>query len=103
MYCQDDEGEIEIVMKPKLDKSDLPGSIGVETPPPPYPPLSTLRDEPVAQKHCRPSQPSSSLAQQIYVAPPIQAGMERKSVLGLSGNGRNNVCWLPSKGIVVSV
>lgn len=102
-FTQDDDGDIEIVMKPKTSKSDQVDIAEGETPPPPYPPTSPSHPhssqwEPRAQKHCQPNQPHSSLADQIYVAPPTEAGMERRSVLGLSGRGRNNVCWLPITG-----
>ena len=100
---QGDDGDVEIVLKPKTSESGHPGIAGLETPPPPYPPLSPShksQSEPRAQKHYRTSQPHSSLAKQIYIAPPTQAGMERKSAIGLSGHGRNNVCWLPSTGSV---
>ena len=91
------------MMKPK------PPSAEQETPPPPYLPGSpsnyenNLQHEPKALKHCRPHQPHSSLAEQLYVAPPTQAGMERRHVLGLSGCGRNDVCWLPSTGEYYSI
>ena len=104
---QDADGDVEIVMKPKTADKDepyQPNTREQETPPPPYPPTSPsqyahkTQHEPRAQKHCRTHQPHSSLAEHLYIAPPTQAGMERRSVLGLSGRGRNNVCWIPSTG-----
>ena len=54
--------------------------------------------EPVAEKHYKPHPPRSSLATHLYVAPPNQAGMERRAVLGMSGRGRRNVVWQPNTG-----
>lgn len=35
----------------------------------------------------------SSLAERRYTAPPNQAGLQLKSVLGYNGNGRKNMVW----------
>ena len=35
----------------------------------------------------------SSLAERRYTAPPKQAGLQLKSVLGYNGNGRKNMIW----------
>ena len=37
--------------------------------------------------------PCSSLAERRYTAPPNQAGLQLKSVLGYNGNGRKNMIW----------
>lgn len=38
------------------------------------------------------------LFQRRYTAPPNQAGLKLKSVIGYNGNGRDNMVWHPDTG-----
>lgn len=40
-----------------------------------------------------------SVLQRRYIAPPNQAGLKLKSVLGYNGNGRGNLVWHPDTGL----
>jgi hypothetical protein len=40
-----------------------------------------------------------SVLQRRYIAPPNQAGLKLKSVLGYNGNGRGNIVWHPDTGL----
>lgn len=48
---------------------------------------------PKVTKHYKRRECISSLAERRYTAPPNQAGLELKSVLGYNGNGRKNMVW----------
>lgn len=39
--------------------------------------------------------------QRRYTAPPNQAGVKLKSVIGYNGNGRGNMVWHPDSGTYV--
>ncbi|XP_071815143.1 WD repeat-containing protein 90-like isoform X2 [Apostichopus japonicus] len=57
--------------------------------------------KPSCLKHFIPKQNNSQMAQRRYTAPPNQAGLRLKSVLGFNGNGRGNVIWHPETGLFV--
>jgi len=44
---------------------------------------------------------SSVLSQRRYAAPPNQAGLKLKSVIGYNGNGRGNMIWHADSGMFV--
>ena len=46
---------------------------------------------------------SSVLLQRRYAAPPNQAGLKLKSVIGYNGNGRGNMIWHADSGTWYSV
>ena len=48
---------------------------------------------PTVTKHFKRHDNMSSLAERRYTAPPKQAGLQLKSVLGYNGNGRKNMIW----------
>lgn len=48
---------------------------------------------PTVTKHFKRHDNMSSLAERRYTAPPNQAGLQLKSVLGYNGNGRKNMIW----------
>jgi len=48
---------------------------------------------PKVSRHYKRRPCSSSLAERRYTAPPNQAGLQLKSVLGYNGNGRKNMVW----------
>ena len=48
---------------------------------------------PKVTRHYKRRPCSSSLAERRYTAPPNQAGLQLKSVLGYNGNGRKNMVW----------
>ena len=41
------------------------------------------------------------VSQRRYIAPPNQAGLKLKTVLGYNGNGRGNMVWHPDSGLFV--
>ena len=59
-------------------------------------------DHPVPKvtRHYRCRARTSSLADRRYTAPPNQAGLQLKSVLGYNGNGRKNLVWKYDTGIL---
>ncbi|RMX43573.1 hypothetical protein pdam_00010827, partial [Pocillopora damicornis] len=58
-------------------------------------------DHPVPKvtRHYRCRARTSSLADRRYTAPPNQAGLQLKSVLGYNGNGRKNLVWKYDTGL----
>lgn len=48
---------------------------------------------PMVTKHYKRRKEVSSLPERRYTAPPNQAGLQLKSVLGYNGNGRMNMVW----------
>lgn len=48
---------------------------------------------PMVTKHYKRRKEVSSLPERRYTAPPNQAGLQLKSVLGYNGNGRKNMVW----------
>ena len=48
---------------------------------------------PKVTRHYKRRLSSSFLAERRYTAPPNQAGLQLKSVLGYNGNGRKNMVW----------
>ncbi|XP_022092508.1 WD repeat-containing protein 90-like isoform X1 [Acanthaster planci] len=74
---------------------------------PTAPPLPVLKPATDKAKQTRPScyshfvarENRTQMAQRRYIAPPKQAGMKLKSVLGYNGNGRGNLVWHPDTGL----
>ena len=58
----------------------------------------TQHERPRVCKHYKRQRQSSSLAQHRYIAPPKQAGLKLKSVLGYNGFGRDNMVWKHDTG-----
>ncbi|CAH3162897.1 unnamed protein product [Porites lobata] len=54
---------------------------------------------PTVTKHFKRHDNMSSLAERRYTAPPKQAGLQLKSVLGYNGNGRKNMIWKYDTGL----
>lgn len=54
---------------------------------------------PKVMKHYKRRAYNSSLAERRYTAPPNQAGLQLKSILGYNGNGRKNMVWKYDTGI----
>lgn len=54
--------------------------------------------EPAVFAHYKQREKIHSLAKRRYTAPPNQAGLNLKSVIGYNCNGRNNVVWYPDTG-----
>ncbi|PFX32008.1 WD repeat-containing protein 90 [Stylophora pistillata] len=54
---------------------------------------------PNVKRHYRRCARTSSLADRRYTAPPNQAGLQLKSVLGYNGNGRKNAVWKYDTGL----
>ena len=52
-----------------------------------------IHPPPTVTKHFKRHDNMSSLAERRYTAPPNQAGLQLKSVLGYNGNGRKNMIW----------
>ncbi len=102
---QASDQEVEVVLGPPKSTGSTPpppfpatGS----TPPPPFPasisPSPTPHKLPTSQKHYHPRPPKASPAPHLYIAPGEQAGIKRRSLLGLNGAGRNNLIWQPFTG-----
>ncbi|EDO36826.1 predicted protein, partial [Nematostella vectensis] len=68
-------------------------------------PSGVIRDEntchqpPMVTRHYQRRTRDSCLATRRYTAPPSQAGMQLKSVLGYNGAGRNNMVWKYDTGL----
>ncbi|KAK7112108.1 WD repeat-containing protein 90-like isoform X2 [Littorina saxatilis] len=62
---------------------------------------SSQLSKPSCQKHYIPRDRSYAIAQRRYTAPPNQAGLRLSSVIGYSGNGRDNMVWCPDTGLFV--
>ncbi|XP_064594375.1 WD repeat-containing protein 90-like isoform X2 [Liolophura sinensis] len=58
-------------------------------------------EKPSVHKHFIQREKSHSLAQRRYTAPPNQAGLKLKSVIGYNGNGRGNMVWQPDSGLFI--
>ncbi|XP_068672849.1 WD repeat-containing protein 90-like isoform X2 [Montipora foliosa] len=58
-----------------------------------------LLQPPVATKHYKRRKEVSTLPERRYTAPPNQAGLQLKSVLGYNGNGRKNMVWKFDTGL----
>ncbi|XP_052262541.1 WD repeat-containing protein 90-like isoform X2 [Dreissena polymorpha] len=56
---------------------------------------------PAAHKHFVQREKKHGMAQRRYTAPPNQAGVRLKSVIGYNGNARNNMVWHPDTGLFV--
>ncbi|XP_067044850.1 WD repeat-containing protein 90-like isoform X1 [Acropora muricata] len=54
---------------------------------------------PTVTKHYKRRKEVSSLPERRYTAPPNQAGLQLKSVLGYNGNGRKNMVWKYDTGL----
>ncbi|RUS87769.1 hypothetical protein EGW08_004515 [Elysia chlorotica] len=54
--------------------------------------------EPSVFAHFRPREKIHGLAKRRYTAPPNQAGLNLKSVIGYNCNGRNQMVWYPDTG-----
>ncbi|GFO23377.1 WD repeat-containing protein 90-like [Plakobranchus ocellatus] len=54
--------------------------------------------EPTVFTHYKPRLKIHGLAKRRYTAPPNQAGLSLKSVIGYNCNGRNNMVWYPDTG-----
>ncbi|XP_064636675.1 WD repeat-containing protein 90-like [Lineus longissimus] len=54
--------------------------------------------QPQGMKHFIRRQKMADMAQRRYTAPPNQAGLKLKSVIGYNGNGRGNMVWQPDTG-----
>ncbi|XP_056017616.1 WD repeat-containing protein 90-like isoform X2 [Ostrea edulis] len=57
--------------------------------------------KPVCVKHFLARKKEYGLAQRRYTAPPNQAGVKLKSVIGYNGNGRGNMVWHPDTGLFI--
>ncbi|XP_077979468.1 WD repeat-containing protein 90-like [Glandiceps talaboti] len=62
---------------------------------------SEMSTKPLVMKHFKQRVKQSQMAQRRYTAPPQQAGLKLKSVIGYNGNGRNNMVWHPDSGLFV--
>ncbi|XP_033117799.1 WD repeat-containing protein 90-like isoform X4 [Anneissia japonica] len=58
-----------------------------------------LHNKPSTHRHFIRRENDSILAQRRYIAPPNQAGLKLKSVLGYNGNGRGNMVWHADAGL----
>lgn len=56
-------------------------------------PNADAHHPPKVTRHYKRRACNSFLAERRYTAPPNQAGLQLKSVLGYSGNGRRNMVW----------
>lgn len=56
-------------------------------------PNADVHHAPKVTRHYKRCPCSSFLAERRYTAPPNQAGLQLKSVLGYNGNGRKNMVW----------
>ncbi|XP_072042911.1 WD repeat-containing protein 90-like [Amphiura filiformis] len=56
-------------------------------------------DKPNCYRHFVAKPNQSQMAQRRYIAPPSQAGLKLKTVLGYNGNGRSNMVWHPDSGL----
>ncbi|XP_048238655.1 WD repeat-containing protein 90-like isoform X1 [Haliotis rufescens] len=54
---------------------------------------------PAVHKHFTKREKVASMAQRRYTAPPNQAGLKLKSVMGYNGNGRGNMVWHADTGL----
>ncbi|CAL1536659.1 unnamed protein product [Lymnaea stagnalis] len=61
-------------------------------------PVSSETADPSVFVHYKQRQKLDRLAQRRYIAPPNQAGLKLKSVIGFNSNGRNNMVWHPDTG-----
>ncbi|XP_053384270.1 WD repeat-containing protein 90-like isoform X2 [Mercenaria mercenaria] len=57
--------------------------------------------KPGAFKHFVQREKKHAMAQRRYTAPPNQAGIRLRSVIGYNGNARNNMVWHPDTGLFV--
>ncbi|WAQ96619.1 WDR90-like protein [Mya arenaria] len=57
--------------------------------------------KPRAAKHFQQREKKHGMAQRRYTAPPNQAGVRLRSVIGYNGNARNNMVWHPDTGLFV--
>ncbi|XP_041363253.1 WD repeat-containing protein 90-like isoform X2 [Gigantopelta aegis] len=64
-------------------------------------PAAEDRSPPCVHKHFTRRKKIHTIAQRRYIAPPNQAGLKLKSVIGYNGNGRNNMVWQPDYGLFV--
>ncbi|XP_069124737.1 WD repeat-containing protein 90-like isoform X4 [Argopecten irradians] len=55
--------------------------------------------KPSSHKHFQQREQTYGMAQRRYTAPPNQAGLKLKSVIGYNGNGRGNMVWHPDTGL----
>ncbi|KAL3876292.1 hypothetical protein ACJMK2_034157, partial [Sinanodonta woodiana] len=60
---------------------------------------SSETPKPGAFKHFVQREKSFGMAQRRYTAPPNQAGLKLKAVIGYNGNGRSNMIWQPDTGV----
>lgn len=57
--------------------------------------------KPLCAKHFIAREKDYGLAQRRYTAPPNQAGVKLKSVIGYNGNGRGNMVWHPDSALFI--
>ncbi|KAJ8318923.1 hypothetical protein KUTeg_004014 [Tegillarca granosa] len=57
--------------------------------------------KPTSHKHFQQREKIYGMAQRRYTAPPNQAGLKLKSVIGYNGNGRGNIVWHPDTGLFI--
>lgn len=98
IYSQHSDGEVDVTVKPEQPPQSVHSSIASIALSSPH----QSQTGPTVQKHYYPRTPQCPLAQHLYVAPPHQAGMRRRNVLGLGGAARSNVVWQPDTGKVVT-
>lgn len=62
---------------------------------------NTDANKPTCKKHFQQRERCYGLAQRRYIAPPNQAGVQLKSIIGYNGNARNNLIWQADTGLFV--
>lgn len=66
-------------------------------------PDADIHHPPEVTRHYKRRACNSFLAERRYTAPPNQAGLQLKSVLGYNGNGRRNMVWKYDTGTCVDL
>ncbi|XP_071943850.1 WD repeat-containing protein 90-like [Antedon mediterranea] len=95
----EDEDDLVLVCLESKEKKKMKNNVVKDARPRPDVTVLKMEKLPPAHRHFIRRENDSVLAQRRYIAPPNQAGLKLKSVIGYNGNGRGNMVWQADTGL----